>query len=227
MNPDETPYDSFYGNLFGVRKSVRYHQRRQAFHEWWNTVIIALSFACSASAMAEWSAEWRQLLIGATSFLLMLNWVVGLTRRANAHAKLGQRFASLEQDMVPFEKNRDLEAENEERFRQAVGDRGRRAGEDARHGHPVPQRALRGSISRSLDLSGCRMASLAWPLHRHWRRRDRRPTVKRSPTRRFRCAGEPVGLRRLKPGANREIRGSLPLCGCCGRRAVASRPRYA
>lgn len=117
MNPDETPYDSFYGNLFGVRKSVRYHQRRQAFHEWWNTVIIALAFASSASAMAEWSAEWRQLLIGATSFLLMLNWVVGLTRRANAHAKLGQRFASLEQDMVPFEKNRDLEAQDEERFR--------------------------------------------------------------------------------------------------------------
>lgn len=117
MNPDETPYDSFYGNLFGVRKSVRYHQRRQAFHEWWNTVIIALAFASSASAMAEWSAEWRQLLIGATSFLLMLNWMVGLTRRANAHAKLGQRFASLEQDMVPFEKNRDLEAQDEERFR--------------------------------------------------------------------------------------------------------------
>lgn len=117
MNPDETPYDSFYGNLFGVRKSVRYHRRRQAFHEWWNTVIIALAFACSASAMAEWSAEWRQLLIGATSFLLMLNWMVGLTRRANAHAKLGQRFASLEQDMVPFEKNRDLEAQDEERFR--------------------------------------------------------------------------------------------------------------
>ena len=117
MNPDETPYDSFYGNLFGVRKSVRYHQRRQAFHEWWNTVIIALAFASSASAMAEWSAEWRQLLIGTTSFLLMLNWVVGLTRRANAHAKLGQRFASLEQDMVPFEKNRDLEAQDEERFR--------------------------------------------------------------------------------------------------------------
>ena len=117
MHPDETPYESFYGNLFGVRKSVRYHQRRQAFHEWWNTVIIAVSFACSASAMAEWSAEWRQVLIGTTSFLLMLNWVVGLTRRANAHAKLGQRFASLEQDMVPFEKNRDLEAQDEERFR--------------------------------------------------------------------------------------------------------------
>lgn len=117
MNPDETPFDSFYGNLFGVRKSVRYHQRRQAFHEWWNTVIIALSFACSASAMAEWSAEWRQVLIGATSFLLMLNWVVGLTKRANTHAKLCQRFASLEQDMVPFEKNRDMEAEDEERFR--------------------------------------------------------------------------------------------------------------
>ena len=117
MNPDETPYDSFYGNLFGVRKSVRYHQRRQAFHEWWNTVIIALSFACSAAAMAEWSGQWRQLLIGATSFLLMLNWVVGLTRRANAHAKLCQRFASLEQDMTPFEKNRNMEAGDEERFR--------------------------------------------------------------------------------------------------------------
>ena len=117
MNPDETPYDSFYGTLFGVRKSVRYHQRRQAFHEWWNTVIIALSFACSASAMAEWSAEWRQLLIGATSFLLMLNWVIGLTRRANIHAKLGQRFASLEQEMTPFEKRRDLDAEVEFGFR--------------------------------------------------------------------------------------------------------------
>ena len=117
MNPDETPYDSFYGTLFGVRKSVRYHQRRQAFHEWWNTVIIALSFACSASAMAEWSAEWRQLLIGATSFMLMLNWVIGLTRRANIHAKLGQRFASLEQEMTPFEKRRELDAEVEFGFR--------------------------------------------------------------------------------------------------------------
>lgn len=117
MNPDEPPFDSFYGNLFGVRKSVRYHQRRQAFHEWWNTVIIALSFACSASAMAEWSGQWRQLLIGATSFLLMLNWVVGLTRRANTHAKLCQRFASLEQDMMPFEKNRSMGADDEERFR--------------------------------------------------------------------------------------------------------------
>lgn len=117
MNPDETPYDTFYGNLFGVRKSVRYHQRRQAFHEWWNTVIIALSFACSASAMAEWSAEWRQVLIGATSFLLMLNWVIGLTRRANAHAKLGQRFVSLEQEMTPFERNRDIDAKDEFEFR--------------------------------------------------------------------------------------------------------------
>ena len=117
MNPYETPYDSFYGNLFGVRKSVRYHQRRQAFHEWWNTVIIALSFASSASAMAEWSADWRQLLIGTTSFLLMLNWVIGLTRRANAHAKLGQRFASLEQEMTPFEKSRDMNAEAEFNFR--------------------------------------------------------------------------------------------------------------
>ena len=117
MNPDETPFDSFYGNLFGVRKSVRYHQRRQAFHEWWNSVVIGLSFACSASAMAEWSGPLRQLLIGATSFLLMLNWVVGLTRRANAHAKLCQRFASLEQDMTPFEKKRDMKADDEERFR--------------------------------------------------------------------------------------------------------------
>ena len=113
MNSDETPYESFYGNLFGVRKSVRYHQRRQAFHEWWNTVIIALSFACSASAMAEWSADWRQLLIGITSFLLMLNWVIGLPKRANTHAKLGQRFASLEQEMTPFEKSRDMDAKVE------------------------------------------------------------------------------------------------------------------
>ena len=117
MNPDETPYDSFYGNLFGVRKSVRYHQRRQAFHEWWNSVIIGLSFACSASAMAEWSAGWRQLLIGATSFLLMLNWVIGLARRANIHAKLGQRFIALERDMTSFEKNRDIDAEIEFDFR--------------------------------------------------------------------------------------------------------------
>lgn len=117
MNPDERPYDTFYANLFGVRKSVRYHQRRQAFHEWWNTVIIALSFACSASAMAEWSAEWRQLLIGTTSFLLMLNWVVGLPRRANIHAKLGQRFALLEQEMTPHEKSREMAAEVEFGFR--------------------------------------------------------------------------------------------------------------
>ena len=117
MNPDEAPYDSFYSNLFGVRKSVRYHQRRQAFHDWWNSVIIALSFACSASAMAEWSTEWRQWLIGTTSFLLMLNWVIGLARRANLHAKLGQRFIALEHDMTPYEKDRDIDAGTEFEFR--------------------------------------------------------------------------------------------------------------
>ena len=47
------PHEALFGNLFGVRKSVRYHQRRRAFFEAIHTGIAALQLVAGSSADAH------------------------------------------------------------------------------------------------------------------------------------------------------------------------------
>ena len=115
------PYDAFFGNLFGVRKSVRYHQRRRAFFEWTHTSTAALQVVAGSSAVASWIGEKADLGIGLAAFaalLAALDLVVGTSRRATLHAGLAQQFAQLERDMVPHELDREIDAETETGFRQ-------------------------------------------------------------------------------------------------------------
>ena len=114
------PHEHFFGNLFGVRKSVRYHQRRRAFFEWIHTATVALEVVAGSSAVATVVGDHTKLGISfaATAALLAaLDLVVGTTRRATSHALLGQRFAQLERDMLPFEGDDGPGAEVERGFR--------------------------------------------------------------------------------------------------------------
>ena len=115
------PYDAFFGNLFGVRKSVRYHQRRRAFFEWIHTSTVALQIVAGSSAVASWvgdKGDWGIGLAAFAALLAALDLVIGTSRRATLHSGLAQQFAQLERDMVPHERDRDIDASTEAGFRQ-------------------------------------------------------------------------------------------------------------
>lgn len=116
-------YTAFYEQLFGVRRSVRYHQRRQSYFEAWHTVIAALQVIVGSSAVAAilansgtWVGVW---LAAVPPFLAAVDLVFGTSRRATQHAALGRRFSQLETDMVPCEADSSaLSGDDLTRFKQ-------------------------------------------------------------------------------------------------------------
>lgn len=116
-----TAYTAFFNDLFGVRKSVRYHQRRRSFFEWIHTSFAALQVVAGSSAVATWVAEngsWGIGLAASAALLAAIDLVVGTSRRATAHVSLAQRFAQLEREMVPFERDRTIGESAASTFRQ-------------------------------------------------------------------------------------------------------------
>ena len=108
------PYESFYSDLFGVRKSVRYHQRRRAFFELWHAIAVAVQVIAGSSAVTATMGNYPLLgsgLAAPAALLAAPDLTIGLSRRATAHVSLGQQFAQLERDMVPFEQDRNIQAD--------------------------------------------------------------------------------------------------------------------
>ncbi|MDE0350237.1 MAG: hypothetical protein OXM56_11105 [Gammaproteobacteria bacterium] len=104
-------YDEFFSNLFGVRLSVRYHQRRRAFFEGIHTVIATLQIVAGSSAFAAvfGKSEILAASFAATAALLAaFDLVFGTARRTTMHVRLGQQFSQLEREMVAFENDRDV-----------------------------------------------------------------------------------------------------------------------
>lgn len=102
------PYDSVYTTLFGVRRSVRYHQRRRSYFETINTTSVWLQVISGSSAVVAVAASLpggAMALAGLAATLAALNLVVGTQRKATTHAGLALRFAQLERDMVPHEES--------------------------------------------------------------------------------------------------------------------------
>lgn len=115
------PYESMYGTLFGVRKSVRYHQRRRVFFESAHTIATALQVIAGSSAVAAVVGESSHLgaiLAAVAAVLAALDLTIGISRRATVHASLGQQFTQLEREMVPHEHNKSVEATTVTGFRQ-------------------------------------------------------------------------------------------------------------
>ena len=115
-------YTAMYRTLFGVRKSVRYHQRRRSFFETMHTVSSALQVIAGSSAFAVLvggiSTEVAAALTAAVALLAALDLTIGTTRRATLHAGLAQQFAQLEREMVPREGDTDVDAATADAFRQ-------------------------------------------------------------------------------------------------------------
>ena len=100
----EQQYDDL---LFGVRRSIRYHRRRQGFFEschTWTMAIMVLSgsatIAVFASSLNNAWPMWMQLTPSVlVTVFATFDLVIGFTRRALLYADLARRFGDLEQRM--------------------------------------------------------------------------------------------------------------------------------
>ena len=116
-----SPYESMYGTLFGVRKSIRYHQRRRAFLEGAHTIVVALQVIAGSSAVAAVVGDSTTMgasFAATAAVLAALDLTFGMSRRATTHASLAQQFAQLEREMVPHEHDENVDAAVATGFRQ-------------------------------------------------------------------------------------------------------------
>ncbi len=115
--------DRTYDLLFGVRRSVRYHDRRRRFYEIWNCMTVAAATVGGSSAVAAFLSQpaWEWLPVafsGAVAVLGAIDLSVGTGKRADQHGDLARQFIALEQK---FAHGRDLEdAEREELTRERL-----------------------------------------------------------------------------------------------------------
>jgi hypothetical protein len=100
----DTDLDELHKLLFGVRRSARYHVRRQQYFERLDkfikifTTIGALGTVTTILAKAN---EWWTLGYGtAAGFFSLLDIVIGTSQLARTHSDLSAEFILLEKDMV-------------------------------------------------------------------------------------------------------------------------------
>lgn len=116
-------FDSLYTELFRVRRSARYHERRRSYFEGVNTAILGIQIAASSFALVSMLKTWLDAeavvyLAGVVGLLAAVNLVIGTQRKATSHTELTLRFRQLERDMLPHEGNLDVEWETVDDFRQ-------------------------------------------------------------------------------------------------------------
>jgi hypothetical protein len=92
--------------LFGVQRSIRYHARRQAFYDFWNTLTNATSIILGAGTVAalvntsSFAMELRLWFPVVITLVSTLNLVWGTARAARLHNDLYRRFVALEQEIT-------------------------------------------------------------------------------------------------------------------------------
>lgn len=90
--------------LFGVRRSIRYHQRRRAFFDRLDQFsnVIALIFG-SAALYGVLGDNAQKVTVAASAVVTVMasiNLVVGSSRRARDHVDFARQFAELEKRMI-------------------------------------------------------------------------------------------------------------------------------
>lgn len=110
--------DRTYELLFGIRRSVRYHDHRRRFYEIWNTVTVAVATiggsAAVASFLAEVELDWIPAAVSALVAVAgVIDLSVGTARRADQHGSLARQFVILERE---FAHGRSLEDTEHERL---------------------------------------------------------------------------------------------------------------
>ena len=111
--------DRTYVLLFGVSRSVRYHNYRRRFYELWNSITVTISVLGGSAATATVLAITGDapLAVAALTALVALmsalDLAVSTVRKANHHAELARRFISLEKE---FSHGKSLSDEQYERL---------------------------------------------------------------------------------------------------------------
>jgi hypothetical protein len=102
--PAEELEDRWHGMLFGVRRSIRYHQRRRAFFDRLDQLsnVIALIFG-SAALYGVLGKDADRVAVVASAIVTVMasiNLVVGSSKRARDHADFARQFIGLEKCMI-------------------------------------------------------------------------------------------------------------------------------
>lgn len=90
--------------VFGVRRSIRYHNRRRAFYDRLDQITNMLSVIFGSAAvygvLEENLKSVALVSAGLVTVLSAINLVVGSTRKAREHWDFSRRYALLEQTML-------------------------------------------------------------------------------------------------------------------------------
>ena len=99
--------NSHHNLLFGIRKSVRYHDRRRSFFLTLHTLVMLVTLLTSSGYVVAFATEvagrlpyWVNVTsMALVAFLVGLDVVVGFARKATIHNDLKRRFIQLEQQL--------------------------------------------------------------------------------------------------------------------------------
>lgn len=93
--------------LFGVRRSIRYHQKRMAFYARFNTIINILVLVFGSTTFAVLLAKLQNTVSMYCSLIVTIvataDLVIGTTKKSIIHEALKRRFLFLEQELVNSE----------------------------------------------------------------------------------------------------------------------------
>jgi len=90
--------------LFGVRRSVRYHNRRVRYYDRVNKAVTLLSAlsgsATIASLLSDLGTEWSIAFATIVAVSSSINLVIGTAQQARLHNDLAKRFLELEKLII-------------------------------------------------------------------------------------------------------------------------------
>ena len=96
-----SPWDDL---LFGVRRSVRYHMRRQRFFERWHLVTSAIAVIFGSATVTMLLTDLGRWWIAGAAVIITVfsavDLVVGTSKAARLHNDLARRFISLEKEIT-------------------------------------------------------------------------------------------------------------------------------
>ena len=119
---DKDILDSKNNLLFGVRKSIRYHNRRRNFFDSYSQIVSAFSVILGSStifSIIKGFPSAALYLSAALTILSVFNLVIGSARQARIYNDLEKRFISLEKKIITTSKS----TLNEEKISELISER--------------------------------------------------------------------------------------------------------
>lgn len=100
--------------LWGIRRSIRYHDRRKSFFEWCHTMTTLLAILLGSATFFSLMREFVELQMASAALVTVtaaLDLVLGFSRKAWLHDDLKRRFLALEIRTLREEDTASLEEE--------------------------------------------------------------------------------------------------------------------